>query len=72
MSITGRTYGADHLDQLASDLEELADLDTGLPEIIIRRDLVEHEWLRRILLAADSINNRIGRRDLSWLKENAS
>lgn len=60
------------LDQLAGDLEEIADLDTGLPEIITRRDLVEHEWLRRVMLAADSISNRIGRDDLSWLKENAS
>lgn len=59
------------LDQLAGDLENLADMDTGLPEIITRDDLMRHEWLRRVMLAADSISNRIGRDDLSWLKENA-
>ncbi len=57
---------------VADDLEELADLDTGLPEIISRDDLMHHEWLRRIVLAADSISARVGRDDLSWLKENAS
>lgn len=66
------THGAQFLDQLAGDLEELADMDTGLPEIITRDDLMHHEWLRRVILAADSISNRIGRDDLSWLKENAS
>lgn len=66
------THGAQHLDQLAGDLTDLADLDTGLPEIITRDDLMHHEWLRRVILAADSISNRIGRDDLSWLKENAS
>lgn len=69
--ITGCTYGNQFLDQLAGDLEEIADLDTGLPEIITRDDLMHHEWLRRLILAADSISNRIGRNDLSWLKENA-
>lgn len=60
------------LDQLAGDLENLADMDTGLPEIITRDDLMHHKWLRRLMLATDSISNRIGRDDLSWLKENAS
>lgn len=57
---------------VADDLEELADLNTGLPEIITRDDLMHHEWLRRLMLAADSISNRIGRDDLDWLKRNAS
>lgn len=72
MSVTGKPYSGQFLDQLAGDLEELANMDTGLPEIITRDDLMHHEWLRRVMLAADSISNRIGRDDLSWLKENAS
>jgi len=59
------------LDQLAGDLEILADMCDGLPEMISREDLERHEWLRRVVLAADSISGRIGRVDLSWLKENA-
>lgn len=70
--ITQCNYSKQHLDTLAGDLEELADMAIGLPEIITRDDLMHHEWLRRLMLAADSISNRIGRDDLSWLKENAS
>lgn len=66
-----KKYGTQFLDQLVGDLEELADMDEGLPEIVSRDDLMHHEWLRRLMLAADSISNRIGRDDLSWLKENA-
>jgi hypothetical protein len=56
---------------LVGDLEEMADLDDGLPEMISRDDLMHHEWLRRLMLATDKISNRIGRDDLSWLKERA-
>lgn len=69
--ITQCNYGKQHLDTLAGDLEELADMAIGLPEIITLDDLMHHEWLRRVMLAADSISNRIGCDDLSWLKENA-
>ena len=66
--ITQCNYGDQFLAQLANDLTELADMATGLPEVVTREDLSRHTWLALIVLAADSISNRIDRDDLEWLK----
>lgn len=52
-------------DTLARDLEWLRDY---LAEEISREDMEHHEGLRRIVLAADDIANRVSRRDLEWTK----
>jgi len=46
----------------------LEELCRDLPETISRDDLVRHDDLRRIILAADDLSNRVGRRALDWAK----
>lgn len=53
-------------DDIAFDLEQLC---ADLPETISLDDIRNHDGLRRIVLAADDIANRIDRRALSWAKE---
>lgn len=52
-------------DEIAADLEELC---RDLPETLSLDDVRQHEGLRRIVLAADDIANRIDRRALEWAK----
>lgn len=49
---------ADTLDKLRDDLAEVISLD----------DLQHHEWLRRIIVAADDFTNRVEYRALEWAK----
>lgn len=52
-------------DKLSRDLAALVE---NLPETLSREDLLRHEWLRRLVLAAVGLSNRIGRNDLDALK----
>ena len=56
------------LDDLAAMLEMIAE-DVG--EDTSREDLERHPWLRRIVLAADRIENSVRYDALMWAKENA-
>lgn len=64
LSETAR-FGAKPEDRLSRDLAALVQ---DLPETLSREDLLRHEWLRRLVLAADDLSNRIGRDDLEALK----
>ncbi len=55
------------LDDLAAMLEMIAE-DVG--EDISREDLERHPWLRRVVLAADRIENVVRYDALVWAKEN--
>lgn len=51
--------------------ETLAALETivrELPETISLDDLQHHEWLRRLVLLADDLSNRVEYRALEWAK----
>lgn len=50
---------------------DLAALVAELPETISREDLLRHEWLRRLVLAADDLSNRVWRDELHDLKSQA-
>lgn len=56
------------LDDLAAMLEMIAD---DLGEDVSREDLERHPWLRRLVLAADRIENAVRYDALIWAKENA-
>lgn len=49
---------ADALDTLRDDLAETISTD----------DLKHHEWLRRIVVSADDLTNRVEYRALEWAK----
>jgi hypothetical protein len=52
-------------DKLSRDLAALV---ADLPEEISRDDLLNHEWLRRLVLAADDLTGRVWRDELHDLK----
>ena len=52
-------------DQMARGLEMLC---RQLPETLSLDDMRHHPDLRRIVLAADDISNRVDRRALEWCK----
>lgn len=56
------------LDALATMLEAVVD-DMG--EDITRQDLENHLWLKRLVLAADRIENSVRYDALVWAKESA-
>lgn len=57
--------GNDHLSQLGADLRGLLE---DLPETISLDDVMNHEWLRRLVLAADDLTNRVEYRATDWCK----
>ena len=54
-----------NLDHIAATLEKLC---RDLPETVSLDDVRNHPDLRRIVLAADDLSNRVGRRTLEWCK----
>jgi hypothetical protein len=52
-------------DEIATDLEALLG---DMTEEITLEDLQHHEGLRRIIVAADDITNRVRYRALEWAK----
>lgn len=52
-------------DKLSRDLAALV---AYLPETLSREDLLRHEWLRRLVLSADDLSNRIDRNERDALK----
>lgn len=57
--------GQPNFDDVARDLETLC---RDLPETLSLDDVKRHPGLRRIVIAADDISNRIDRRALEWCK----
>jgi hypothetical protein len=50
---------------LATKLESLVN---DLPETISMEDVKRHEWLRRLVIVADDLANRVDYRALEWAK----
>ena len=49
---------ADNLEALLADMAEVISMD----------DVKNHEWLRRLVIAADDMTNRVEYRALEWAK----